>query len=138
MSNKLEELYKKVFNSIIEILTQNYINTLTLLCITTGTEYALINAIKSIFMGVRRIECWYHLKANLNKFAKSCYLLNKKNKKINTNITKEIIKRLAIICLDYKGSMDYFDGEIKNIKTQYNKEYYPLISYFVKLTKIFC
>jgi hypothetical protein len=35
-----------------------------------------------------------------------------------------------MICLDYNGSMDYFDGEIKNMKTQYNKEYYPLICYF--------
>ena len=72
------------------------------------------------------------LKAKRNKFTKSCYLLNKKNKKININITKEIIKRLAKTCLDYKGSMDYFDGEIKNMETQYNKEYYPLISYFVE------
>ena len=83
-------------------------------------------------MGVRRIECWYHLKANLNKFAKSCYLLNKENKKIDINITKEIIKRLAMICLDYKGSMDYFDSEIKNMETRYNKEYYPLLNYFVE------
>ena len=132
MSNRLEELYKTVFNSIIQILTQNYIYTLSVLCITTDTEYALINAIKSIFMGVRCIGCWYYMKANLNKFAKFCYLLNKKNKKINTNITKEIIKRLAMICLDYKGSMDYFDFEIKNIESQYNKEYYPLISYFLE------
>ena len=44
MSNRLEELYKKGFNSIIEILTWNYIYTLLVLCITTDTEYTLINA----------------------------------------------------------------------------------------------
>ena len=36
-----------------------------------------------------------------------------------------------MLCLDYNGSMYYFDGEIKNMKAQYNKEYYPLICYFV-------
>ena len=130
MSNRLEEFNKKVFSSIIEILSQNYIYTLPLICITTDTEYALIKAIKSIFMEVRCIGFWYHLNPNLNKFGKSCYLLNKKNKKINTNISKEIIKILAMICLDYNGSMDYFDSEIKNMKAQYDKEYYPLICYF--------
>lgn len=81
MSNRWEDLYKKFFSSLIGKLTQKYIYTLPLISITTDIEYALIKAIQSIFLGVKYIGYWYHLKANLNKFAKSNYLLNKKKKK---------------------------------------------------------
>ena len=81
MSNRWEDLYKKFFSSLIGKLTQKYIYTLPLISITADIEYALIKAIQSIFLGVKYIGYWYHLKANLNKFAKSNYLLNKKKKK---------------------------------------------------------
>lgn len=53
MSNRKEELYKKIFGSVIEILTQNYVYNLPLISITTDTEYALINVVKSNFFGIQ-------------------------------------------------------------------------------------
>ena len=137
MSHRYEELYKKIFESVIEILTQNYIYELPVKSITTDTELGLINAIKSVFIGINRIGCWYHLKANLDSFAKSIYLMNKKNKKINVKITREIIIRLARIFLDYNGDMKYYDNEINNMIAQYSIEYRPLIKYFNENKRIY-
>ena len=64
MINRKEELYKRIFDSILDILTQNYIYDLQFISITSDTENALINAIKEIFVGVQRIGCLYHFKAN--------------------------------------------------------------------------
>ena len=57
-------------------------------------------------------------------------LLKKKDQKINIEQTKEIIKRLGLLCLYYKGNMDIFDKELNNLELQYNKEYYCIINYF--------
>ena len=60
MSNKKEESYKRVFNSIIEILTQNFIYDLPLKSITTDSEISLINAVEETFVGLQQIGCFYH------------------------------------------------------------------------------
>ena len=41
--------------------------------------------------------------------------MNKKRKKINVKITREIITSLSRICLDYNGDMKYYDNEINNM-----------------------
>ena len=73
MSHIYEELYYKIFVSVFEILSQNYICELPLKSITADTEFGLINVIKSVFIGINRIGCCYHLKANLDSFAKSIH-----------------------------------------------------------------
>ena len=72
MSNKKEESYKRVFNSIIEILIQNFIYDLPLKSITTDSEISLINAVEETFVGIQHIGCFYHLKENIEKWCKYC------------------------------------------------------------------
>ena len=131
MSNKREESYKRVFNSIIEILTQNFIYDLPLKSITTDSEISLINVVEETFLGIQRIGCFYHLKENIENYANTVGLLNENNKYININETRDIIYILGNLCLEYIADMDSFDKEIDNIKRQYNKHYLCLINYFV-------
>ena len=65
MSNRKEELYNRVFSSIIDILTQHYVYDIALTTITTDTEFPLINSVKNTFLGVHRIGCLYHLKEDV-------------------------------------------------------------------------
>ena len=94
MSNKREILYDMAFKSIKRILTQNKIYKLNIETITTDTEIALINAIINNFPDSQRIGCWFVLKQDLMREAKILGLINKKNKKIDPNITIEIITQL--------------------------------------------
>lgn len=98
ISNRKEELYKRVFNSIIDILTQDYIYNLSVKTITTDTEIPLINAIKKTFKGVQRIGCWFHLKQNLEKYVKILGLLNpmKINNKNNIDNSNSDKKKVII------------------------------------------
>ena len=59
MSNKTEILYTMIFKSIINILTQHNIYKLSINTITTDTEIALINAIKTNFPYTQRIGCGF-------------------------------------------------------------------------------
>ena len=130
MSNRKEELYKKIFDSILDILTQNYIYDLQLISITSDTENALINAIKAIFTGVQRIGCLYHFKANLIKEAKYLGLWKKKDKKIY-NEAQNIINKLGELCFKYNGNMEIFEKEIKYIINNYDFKFRGLIDYFL-------
>ena len=107
MSNKTEILYDLVFKSILRILTQNNLYHISYQTITTDTEIALINTINNNFENTTRIGCWFHLKQNLLSQAKICGLLNKKNPKLDTNLTFEVITQLFILPHTYKGKMEY-------------------------------
>ena len=87
MSNKIEIIYDMVFKSIIRILTQNNIYSLDIKTITTDTEIALINSIKTNFPKSQRIGCWFHLKQDLMREARVLGLFNPKNNKINPETT---------------------------------------------------
>ena len=131
MSNKSEILYDLIFKSIIRILTQNNLYHVTFQTITTDTEIALINAVKSNFENTTRIGCWFHLKQNLLNQAKICSLLNKKNNNIDTNQTFDIISQLSILPLTYKGDIEYLKNQINIILLQYPSYYNNLCSYFL-------
>ena len=131
MSNKSEILYDLIFKSIIRILTQNNLYHVTFQTITTDTEIALINAVKSNFENTTRIGCWFHLKQNLLNQAKVCGLLNKNNNKIDTNQTFDIISQLSILPLTYKGDIEYLKNQINIILLQYPSYYNNLCSYFL-------
>ena len=90
-----------VFKSIKNILAHNNIYELKIETITTDTEIALINAIHTNFPKCQRIGCWFHLKQDLMREAKILVLMNKKNKKIDQNITIEIITQLSMLPLEY-------------------------------------
>ena len=127
MSNKTEILYHLIFKSIIRILTQNDIYTLEIKTITTDTETALINAVTTTFTNTQRIGCWFHLKQELLREARILGLLNKKNKKINIDITYEVITQLALLPLEYKGDMNYLTNQLEILSNQY-----PIYNNFIK------
>ena len=131
MSNKTEILYDLVFKSVLRIMTQNKLYHIDFKTITTDTEIPLINAINHNFDNSKRIGCWFHLKQNLLKKARICGLLNKNNKKIDYNITFEIITRLSILPLTYKGDIQYVRDQIKLIISQYPECYKNLCIYFL-------
>ena len=97
MSNKTEILYTMIFKSIINILTQHDIYKLNINTITTDIEISLINDIKTNFPNTQRIWCWFHLKQDLLREAKTLGLLNKNNAKINPETTIEVIKQIAMV-----------------------------------------
>jgi hypothetical protein len=127
MSNKTEILYDMVFKSIKNILTQNNIYELKIETITTDTEIALINAIHTNFPKSQRIGCWFHLKQDLMREAKKLGLFNSKNKKVNIDMTLEVITQLSLLPLEYKGDINY----LKNKLDLFSKQY-PLYSNMIK------
>ena len=131
MSNKTEILYTMIFKSIINILTQHNIYKLSINTITTDTEIALINAIKTNFPNTQRIGCWFHLKQDLLREAKALGLLNKNNDKINPETTIEVIKQLAMLPLEYNGDINYLKNKLNIIISQYPKYYNMIENYFL-------
>ena len=127
MSNKTEILYDLIFKSVIRILSQNNIYQLNINTITTDTELALINAVNTNFPNTQRIGCWFHLKQDLIREAKILGLLNKKNNKINTDITYDVITQLAILPLEYKGDINYLTNKLEILSKQY-----PIYNNFIK------
>ena len=80
MNNRTEELYTRIFYSILNILTQNMIFNLKLKFIVTDTEMALINAINTVFVNIKRIGCYFHLKYDCFLYLKKNIFLMKKRK----------------------------------------------------------
>ena len=132
ISNKTEIMYDLIFKSIIRILTQNNLYQLNYETITTDTEIALINAININFPNSTRIGCWFHLKQNLLNQAKINRLLNKKNNKIDVNLTFEIIKQLSILPLTYKGDINYLKETTHVIMLQYPDYFKNFCAYFLE------
>ena len=62
MNGKNEDLYDNVFNSVINIITQNRSYELEINTIVTDAETALINSIKKFFSNTKRISCLFHYK----------------------------------------------------------------------------
>ena len=96
--------YYKFFNEnnnyylIMELMNNDNINNfinghykLNITTITTDAEKALINGINNTFTNITRVSCLFHLKQNLFKKARESGLLSTKSKKINSNITKNLI-----------------------------------------------
>ena len=131
MSHKNQQLYNLVFQSVNNIWTQYDIYLLKIETITSDAECALINALNNNFSSFQRVSCWFHLKQDLIKNPKKYGLFNKKPKVINPNITKDIIKQLCILLIEYNGNMDLYDEKIKNLLSKYKNyyNYYLCISY---------
>ena len=106
MSNKTEILYDLVFKAVIRLITQQNIFKLEFQTITTDTENALINAVTNNFPEVHRLGCWFHLNQDLIREARTMGQFNSKNKKIDPEITYQIISELSILTLQYKRDLD--------------------------------
>ena len=127
MSNKTEILYDLVFKAVIRLITQQNNFKLEFQTITTDTEIALINAKHTNFAKSQRIGCWFHLKQDLMREAKKLGLFNSKNKKVNPDMTLEVITQLSLLPLEYKGDINY----LKNKLDLFSKQY-PLYSNMIK------
>jgi len=130
MSNRYEELYNIVLQSIKTILTQYDIINLNIETITSDSEKALVNSLNNNFDDFQRVSCWFHMKQNIIKNAKQNGFFNPKSKFIDVTITKEIITQLCTLPLEYKGDMTYFDNKIKILESQYGDHYSHIIKYF--------
>ena len=131
LSNKSEVLYDLAFKSVKRILTQNGLYQLNIKTITTDTEVALINAINANFNEVQRIGCWFHLKQDLVRNARTMGLLSKNDKNVDINITFDIITQLTLLPLQYKGNINYVKEKINILILQYPKYYNLLTNYFL-------
>ena len=63
--------------------------------------------------------------------AKILGLINKKNKKIDPNITIEIITQLSMLPLEYIGDFDYLKIKLEIISKQYPNNYNGIYDYFI-------
>ena len=135
MSNKTEIIYDMIFKSIIRILTQNNIYNLDIKTITTDTEIALINSIKTNFPKSQRIGCWFHLKQDLMREARVLGLFNPKNNNINPETTLEVITQLSLLPIEYDGNINYLIQKLDILSKQY-PNYYNMINGYFKETKL--
>ncbi len=62
MNDKSEIIYEKVFDNIINIITQNNAIDINISTIVTDFKGALIKSIKTHFPNSRRIFCYFHNK----------------------------------------------------------------------------
>ena len=132
MSNKTEILYDIVFKSVKRILTQNNIFNLEIQTIITDTENALINAINNNFKNIQRLGCWFHLKQDLLREAKILGLLNPKNKKVDPELTLEVITQLSFLPVEYNGDIKYLENKINILAKQYNNYNNFINGYFMQ------
>ena len=135
MSNKTEILYDLVFKALNRILTQNKIYALEIKTITTDTEIALINAIKTNFPKSQKLGCWFHLKQDLMREARVLGLLNPKNNKVNPEITLEVITQLSLLPIEYNGNIKVLINKLDVLSKQY-PNYFNLINGYFKETKL--
>ena len=135
MSNKTEILYDLVFKALNRILTQNKIYALEIKTITTDTEIALINAIKTNFPKSQRLGCWFHLKQDLMREARVLGLLNPKNNKVNPEITLEVITQLSLLPIEYNGNIKVLINKLDVLSKQY-PNYFNMINGYFKETKL--
>ena len=104
-----------IFKSIKNILSRNNIYELKIDTITTDTELALINAIHINFPNTQRNGYWFHFKQDLMREDKILGLLKNKNRKINPQITLDIISQISKLSLYYNNGIKYIENYIKNI-----------------------
>ena len=64
--------------------------------------------------------------------AKILGLINKKNKKIDPNITIEIITQLSMLPLEYNGDLDYLKNKLEIISKQYPNNYNGIYDYLIE------
>ena len=122
-NKKNEDLYDNIFDSIINIITQDHKRNINVKFIVTDNETALINSIDKKFINIKRISCYYHYKKNILENLKK-YGLYKRNNKSNAN---KIIKKLGMIPFKYKGQIKIFDDICNDIITEY-----PLFTNYIK------
>ena len=127
--NKINSfLYNIIFDSFVNIITQNNLIPLNVKFIITDSEIALNKSIKNKFNDVKRIGCYYHYKKNLLKNIKEFGLYNSKFK-VYSDI---VIKKLGLLPLLYNGNMSYFYNYLDNLKKEYPYYINYINNYYIK------
>ena len=103
MNGFSQDLYDLVFNSLINIITDNRKIDLDISSIITDTEKALINVVKKYFPNSQRIACYFHFKQDLLRNLKS-YGLYKNSHKATSDL---ILKKLGKLPFKYRGILDW-------------------------------
>ena len=129
LMNKINSfLYDIIFDSIVNIITQNNSIPVNVKFIISDSEIALNKSIKNKFNEVKRIGCYYHYKKNLLKNIKEFGLYNSKFK-IYSDI---VIKKLGLLPLLYNGNMSYFYNYLDNLKKEYPYYINYINNYYIK------
>ena len=115
MNGKTEKLYDIVFNSIINIITENRKIDINVLSIVTDTEKALINAIRKYFPNSKRIACFFHYNHDILRNIKLYGLYKKENK----DNSKLIMKELSMLPIIYNGNINLIIKKIEILKKKY-------------------
>lgn len=102
MIHRYTLLYEYIFKSIKNILTQNNNYELELNSITTEAEEALIKSINNTFDKYQYILCYFHYKQNLLQNVREFGLFNQKNKNLDFNNTKFILRNHHYCLLNIK------------------------------------
>ena len=119
MNSKKEELYDIIFDSIVNILTQNKNIELEVETIVTDQEKALINCVKKYFPTTQRISCLFHYKQDIIRNLRLYGLYKKEFKEESKKITRELGK----LPFAYKGNIQYvktFCDNLSNEKKAYS------------------
>ena len=123
LNSKREILYEIVFQSVINNILQETVSNLKYETIVTDQEVGLINATKKYFPNCQRISCLFHYKQDILRNLKS-YGLYKKKYKTDSDI---ILNKLGKLPFIFKGNMEIFDKECRDIK-----ENYPIYTNFIE------
>ena len=133
LNSKKEILYEIVFQSIINNILQETVSNLQYETIVTDQEIGLINATKKYFRNGQRISCLFHYKQDILRNLKSYGLYNKKYK-TDSDI---ILNKLGKLPFIFKGNIEIFDKECRDIKENYPKYTNFIENYFIINKKIY-
>jgi len=115
LNGKSQFLYDYIFNSVINIITNNRKIDLNILSIVSDSEKALINSIKKFFPNSLRISCYFHYKQDLIRNIKLYGLYKKKDK----DISNKIIQKLSNLPFEYNGDMNIINQRINSLIKKY-------------------
>ena len=117
LNSKKEILYEIVFQKVINNILQETVSNLQYETIVTDQEIGQINETKKYFRNCQWISCLFHYKQDILGNLKSYRLYNKKYK-TDSDI---ILNKLGKLPFIFKGNMEIFDKECRDIKENYPK-----------------
>ena len=100
INNKKEEGYYLLFKKIYDILTIEGTKELKLKTYTTDFELALLNSLEKVFIGKRRIGCFFHYTLALRDKAVEMRLFSKNLKYSTKALLHDLYKAPFIIIKD--------------------------------------
>ena len=125
INGKLEIFYDILFQSLINIITNNNKIELLIESIVTDSESALINIVEKYFPKVQRISCYFHYTQDLLRNIKIYGLYKNEN-------CKNVLKELSLLPFLYKGELNFVLEKLKKLESLYPKFKNFIENYFIK------